>query len=222
MKVKVQRLGVREGYDRWSATYDETSNPLVALDDQHSLALLDPRPGERILDAACGTGRHLARLVQAETRPVGLDFARGMLRAARQRLPQALLVQADLHHGLPLRRGSLDAALFALVGEHLTGLDVVFLEAHAVLKRGGRLVFSVFHPELAATGIEANFEQHGTEYRLGAERHSVEDYLDAVRGAGFRDVKWREYAGDSSLARRIPKAAKYVGRKLLLIVSARA
>src|SRR6267143_3913913 len=32
-KRRTERLGVREGYDRWSETYDATPNPLVALDE---------------------------------------------------------------------------------------------------------------------------------------------------------------------------------------------
>ena len=32
-KRRIERLGVREGYDRWSETYDATPNPVVALDE---------------------------------------------------------------------------------------------------------------------------------------------------------------------------------------------
>ncbi len=37
---------------------DRTENPLIALDRRYTLKLLGPRPGERVLDAACGTGAH--------------------------------------------------------------------------------------------------------------------------------------------------------------------
>jgi hypothetical protein len=29
-KRRIERLGVREGYDRWSETYDATPNPVIA------------------------------------------------------------------------------------------------------------------------------------------------------------------------------------------------
>ena len=75
MSKRVERPGVREGYDRWSDSYDETPNPLVSLDRRHTVRALDPRPGERVLDAGCGTGAHLGRLCAARSLPVGLDFS---------------------------------------------------------------------------------------------------------------------------------------------------
>jgi hypothetical protein len=40
MDKKVRRLGVRDGYDEWSETYDATPNPLVALDRRYTMRLL--------------------------------------------------------------------------------------------------------------------------------------------------------------------------------------
>ncbi len=220
MNKRVERPGVREGYDRWSETYDETPNPLVSLDRRHTLQALDPRPGEWVLDAGCGTGAYLGSLCDARCRPVGLDLSHGMLRIAQRAAPQATLVQADLNRSLPVRPGAFDALLFALVSEHLTNLKQFFNEAFAALRRGGRLIFSAFHPELALAGIEANFERDGTEYRLGAERHTVDDYLQKISDAGFQRLEWREYCGDYRLQKEVPWAAKYIDRPLLLLVRA--
>ncbi len=175
MADRVRRVGVREGYDRWAATYDRTPNPLVALDRRYTPSILGARAGEAILDAGCGTGAHLARLRRERSRPVGMDFSRAMLLVARARMPEVALVQATLDGPLPVMPGTFDAVLCALVGEHLTGLPTVFREFRNALKSGGRMVFSVFHPEMAAAGIEANFEREGTEYRLGAIRYRTDD-----------------------------------------------
>ena len=69
--------------------------------------------------------------------------------------------------------------------------------------------------------IEANFERDGTEYRLGAERYTVDDYLNHISDAGFQRVEWREYAAVQRLVEEVPSAAKYVGRPLLLLVRAK-
>ena len=221
MKRRVERPGVREGYDKWSATYDATPNPVVVLDRRVAFDALNPKAGEAVLDAGCGTGSHLSRLSAVYARPVGLDFSRGMLRVARRKAPQAMLAQADLNDPLPIRGQVFDAVLCSLVSEHLTNLSRFFKESFAALRRGGRLVFSAFHPEPARAGVEANFEQNGTEYRLGAEPYTSDDYLHRISDAGFSDLDWREYAPDDRLIAEVPWATKYAGSPLLLLVVAR-
>jgi SAM-dependent methyltransferase len=217
---RISRPGVRAGYDRWAESYDATANPLVALDRRHTPAHLRAAEGESILDAGCGTGAHLRGILAAGARPIGVDFSRGMLRVARRGLPGVPLAQADLNVTLPVRRSAFDAVLCALVSEHLTNLRGLFTDAFASLRRGGRFVFSAFHPEIAAAGVEANFEVDGTEVRLGAERHTVADYLNEMDAAGFRDLRWREYTVADEDVAAIPKAAKYARRPLLLVVDA--
>ncbi len=220
MSKRVQRPGVRTGYDLWAETYDATANPLVALDRRHTLAHLRPAPGERILDAGCGTGANLRGIVAAGGRAVGVDFSLGMLRVARRSIPGVPLAQADLHQALPLRRARFDGFLCALVSEHLESLRTLFTEAFAVVRRGGRLVFSAFHPDVARAGVEANFQDGDVEYRLGARQYTVESYLDHIDDAGFRNVRWREYGVDAALVEQVPKARKYLGGPLLLVVDA--
>jgi SAM-dependent methyltransferase len=218
---RVARPGLREGYDLWSETYDQTPNPLVALDRRFTMGLLSPKAGESILDEACGTGRHLRTMAVARSVPVGLDLSQSMLRVARRNCLPVPLAQADLERELPLRRGLFDAVLCALVGEHLRNLAVLFREAFQVLKPGGRLVFSVFHPEMVAAGIESNFEYSGVEYRLGARRHSVADYVNGIADAGFRAVRRHEFCGDADLVSEVPRARKYLHQPLLLVVEGR-
>jgi SAM-dependent methyltransferase len=220
MGKKIERPGVREGYDQWSSTYDQMPNPLVALDRRHTIPLLKPDRRERILDAGCGTGANLPALVRAGSQVMGVDLSHGMLQVARRAVPTVPLVQADLDAQLPVQRGAFDAVLCALVGEHLPRPAHFFGQAHEALAPGGRLVFSVFHPACAAAGIEANFERGDVEYRLGAIRHSVDDYLNALCDAGFQGVQLQEFTGDEALASAVPAARKYVGQPLLLAVRA--
>ncbi|MBI5365250.1 MAG: class I SAM-dependent methyltransferase [Planctomycetes bacterium] len=221
MEQRIERVGVREGYDRWSATYDATPNPVVALDARVTLDRLAAKAGERVLDAGCGTGRNLARLVAAGARCTGIDFSEGMLGVARARFPELDLRQADLHAPLPFADASFDAVLCALIAEHLNELDPCLAECRRVLVPGGRLSFSVYHPRMAEAGKEANFEQDGVEYRLGAVRHSLDDYRAAFERAGWRDAQFEEHVGDEELARALPIARRYVGFPLLLTVLAR-
>lgn len=220
MTRRIERVGAREGYDRWAETYDATDNPVVGMDQRHALAALRPRAGERVLDAGCGTGRHLRGLLAAGCRVTGVDFSAGMLAVARRRAPGVPLARADLQRGLPFAADTFDAVLCALVGEHLSDLAACFGEIARVMGPGARFVFTVYAPELAAAGSEANFEAGGVEYRLGAELHTGEDYVRAMAEAGLGRIRRAAHAGDEALAREVPSAIKYVRRPLLLVIEA--
>ncbi len=220
MKSKrTRRIDVRRGYDLWAPTYDKTPNPVVVMDSRFALRLLRPSRGERILDAGCGTGRNLKRILESGAIAYGVDFSPGMLQTARRLIPEASLVQANLE-ALPFRRESFDAILCALVGEHMPDLHACFDEFRAVLKTNGRLVFTVYHPDLAAEGKEANFEIDDTQYKLGAIRYAVTDYIKAIRASGFSEIRSHEYKGDAELARVLPGARKWIDHNMLLAITA--
>jgi SAM-dependent methyltransferase len=218
---EIRRVSAREGYDLWAETYDETPNPVVAMDARHTLDVLAPKPDERILDAGCGTGRHLGPILRAGSYPVGVDFSRGMLNVARRNYPEVPLAVADLQRSLPFETGCFDAVLCALIGEHLDELPLALREMHRVLGVGGRLVFSVYHPEMAAAGKEANFERSGVEYRLGAQRYTIIDYANLLEDAGFENPARHEFLGDKRLVRSIPPAKKLLGFPVLVVFEAR-
>ncbi|HEU4699786.1 MAG TPA: methyltransferase domain-containing protein [Gemmatimonadales bacterium] len=64
------------------------------------------RPGWRVLDVACGPGRHARAFEAAGARPVGLDLSMALLRHA-QRTTRAPLVRADMRT-IPIRPRSMD------------------------------------------------------------------------------------------------------------------
>jgi len=190
------------------------------MDSRHTIKLLAPNRGELILDAGCGTGRNLPPLLLAGSIAIGVDFSYAMVQVSRRRLRDAAVALADLQGGLPFGDHSFDAVLCALIGEHLSDLRAVFDEFYRVLKPGARLVFSVYHPEMSAAGIEANFEREGIEYRLGAVHYSVTEHVRILEEAGFVGIRSLEFRGDEELIEAVPSAAKYLGRPVLLVLSA--
>ncbi|MBZ5610549.1 MAG: methyltransferase domain-containing protein [Acidobacteriia bacterium] len=59
------------------------------------LELLQPRPGERILDVGCGTGQLTAEIARSGAEVTGLDNSPDMLAQARKNYPQLKFVAAD-------------------------------------------------------------------------------------------------------------------------------
>jgi ubiquinone/menaquinone biosynthesis C-methylase UbiE len=110
-------------------------------------ALLQPAPGERILDIGCGGGafcRHLAPLVAPGGSVVGIDAAQaavdvaGRLSALEDR-SVLTFARAD-GHDLPFADASFDAAVCISVLEFCDDPRRVLAEARRVLRPGGRLL----------------------------------------------------------------------------------
>ena len=77
--------------------YDDDAG-FVAAYGESVLDLLDPQPGERVLDLGCGTGHltaGLAERVGPDGRVVGVDSAPDMVHQARETYPELDFVRAD-------------------------------------------------------------------------------------------------------------------------------
>jgi len=105
-------------------------------------------PGRRVLDLACGAGRHLRAMTAAGVRPVGADFSSDLLAEALRRGSRAL-VRCDMR-SLPFRDGSFDAAtmFFHSFGYFETEAEDarVLHEVSRVLVAGGGLLLHLPRP----------------------------------------------------------------------------
>jgi SAM-dependent methyltransferase len=114
--------------------------------------LLATRPGERVLDAACGNGLTSRRLARAGASVVAFDFSPAMIALARERsagLPIEYRVadatDPDALRALAPER-SLDAALCNMALMDVADLSALFAAVARLLRPGGRFVFSITHP----------------------------------------------------------------------------
>jgi SAM-dependent methyltransferase len=109
---------------------------------------LELQPGWRVLDVACGAGRHARAFVEAGALCFGVDLSATLLRVAR-RLTSASLIRADMRQ-LPIRPGSmhLTVNLFTSFGyfdrdaEHRMALE----EMISTLQPGGWFVIDFLNP----------------------------------------------------------------------------
>jgi len=214
--------GVRDGYDRWAAVYDHDANPLPALEEPIVRAAVgDPR-GLEALDLGCGTGRHALWLAARGARVTAVDFSEGMLAEARHKPGAAAIrfVIHDLHERLPFPDRSFDLIVSGLLLEHLRELGGFFGEARRVLRPGGRAIVSAMHPAMFLRGAQARFTdpRSGELVMPGSADHALSALVMATVRAGFRLAGMREAAPDESLAARVPRAAKYIGWPMLVVL----
>ena len=194
------------GYRLWSETYDAPLR-LFPVEEPTVRALLSEVPPGRVLDAACGTGRHSVWLAAQGHEVVGVDASADMLARARAKLPQARFEQGDLT-ALPLADASVDLALCALALVHLPELAPAFAELARVVRPGGRVVISDVHPFLISLGWQAQFRTAagGTGF-IRLPRHLPSDYVRAAVAADLALRTMRETLLSPDSAVTIAQAA---------------
>ena len=103
--------------------------------NQWSVGLMDPHPGQMVLDAGCGNGRPLSLLVAAGCTAVALDRSFGMLRE----VSHALRAAADVQR-LPFPDNAFDAAACFMMLYHVADQESAAAELRRVVRPGGVLV----------------------------------------------------------------------------------
>ena len=143
--------------------------------------------GDRILDLACGPGRHAAALERLGGRVVGFDLSRAMLRRARERT-RVGLVRGDMR-ALPFRAGSFALAvnLFTSFGYFLSDDEHrrVVYQVAAALAPGGHFVLDYLNAELVRRTVQRSAD---AERRSGAGERRTEVRVTRRIGQGGRFV----------------------------------
>ena len=98
-------------------------------------ALLEPQPGERILDVGCGEGNHLSFFNPSLYSRYGLDASPLMIRRARERLGNRAVLKAGMAEDLPFEDNEFDIVLFINTLEFLDEPLAALKEAGRVAKR---------------------------------------------------------------------------------------
>lgn len=183
------------------ATYDESFSKEIAENYERDfvpaigrpmaedlVAAADLRPGERVLDVACGTG------VVA-----GLDPNPGMLAVARESVPPGATV--DWHEApaeaIPLPDGSFDVVLCGMGLQFFSDRRAGLREIRRVLAPGGRLVASLPGPvpaplEIMAEELSRHVGPEGATFVHAVfSLHDADEIRALATDAGFRDVDVR-------------------------------
>jgi ubiquinone/menaquinone biosynthesis C-methylase UbiE len=213
----------RDGYDQWAASYDEEGNPLIALEEPEADKALGDVAGLDVLDVGTGTGRHALRLAARGARVTAIDFSDGMLAKARAKegAERVRFEKHDVTRSLPYADASFDRVLSALVLEHISDVAAFFRQLGRVTRPDGRIVVTAMHPAMFLRGVSARFRDGETGEFLRPRSYVMQlsDYVMGAVDADLRIVSLVERAPDDALAARVPRAAKYIGWRMLFAMS---
>ncbi|MCM3702430.1 trans-aconitate 2-methyltransferase [Paenibacillus macerans] len=81
-------MGNEPSIHRWRPESYDPKHNFAAKPGAGVLSLLQPQPGERILDIGCGAGDLAAEIAAAGAVPIGIDLSEEMVKRARQKYPE--------------------------------------------------------------------------------------------------------------------------------------
>ena len=161
------------------------------------LERLGLKPGEWLLDAGCGGGRHCVGALELGASCVGLDLDLSELRRARDAIEargavagSASVSQADVFR-LPFKDGQFDRVICAEVMEHVHDYEAALGELVRVLRPGGSMGVTIptASSEWFYFGLSREyFESPGGHIRIFEPKqlaHAMSRRGLAVRGVGF-------------------------------------
>ena len=153
----------------------------------HMLEVLDPRPGERILDLGCGDGALTEKLVAAGARVVGIDSSAEQVAAACARGLDARVMNGE-ELGFD---GAFDAVFSNAALHWMPAADKVIGGVWRALASGGRFVGEMGGGHNIATVVQA---LDGAMGRRGIDADalfpwyfpSAQEYRRRLEDVGFR------------------------------------
>lgn len=164
LKSHIPEKEAGAAYDLWSVSYDnQPGNLMLDLDEKLFARLLENTclHGKKVADIGCGTGRHWGKILrQQPDNLTGFDVSAGMLHRLIKKFPEAEthLIHDDRLPNVPT--DSFDIIISTLTVAHIEDLEQALLAWCRILKPGGEILITDFHPDSLANGGKRTFK-HG-------------------------------------------------------------
>ena len=213
------RVSPKEGYALWADTCDSTLSPISALSDrlvrpwiercvgtsadaadtsvcattldggadfQSAAPRLISALSRRIIDVGAGTGRWTARLAA-----LGFDASPDMLAVAAGKPGVRGRLAVGDAMVLPIATASADLVLCTLMLAYARNPLTAWRELTRILKPGGSLILTDFHPDAAAYGWRRTFRSHGQIYEIENHPYSLNQL--AAEGLMLREYRHAKF-----------------------------
>jgi ubiquinone/menaquinone biosynthesis C-methylase UbiE len=199
----VAEKSVVDAYDLWSDDYDkQPDNLMLHLDAKLFSQLIDPIviKDKHIADIGCGTGRHWPTLFGKQ--PValtGFDVSGGMLKKLNEKYPEAhtRLITDNLFSDIP--DATYDVIVSTLTVAHIEDIEEAILAWSRLLKHGGEIIITDFHPHTLAFGGKRTFKHNNTVMTVRNYVHPIYAIKDVMLKNNFRLLSQEEIKIDESM-----------------------
>jgi len=183
---------VKAGYDRIAASYLASRNQ-----EQEDVRLLDELiaqlpAGAKVLDAGCGAGVPIARILSRHFEVTGVDFSEAQVQMARQLVPEANFICQDIT-ALTFTDASFDAicSYYAIIHIPREQHAALLRDFYRLLKPGGLALLCLG----ASDNPDDVDNYHGTT--MYWSHYDAPTNLRLVGEAGF-EILWQRLVTDST------------------------
>ncbi|WP_419698372.1 class I SAM-dependent methyltransferase [Mucilaginibacter sp. NFX135] len=192
-----------DAYDIWAGSYDsQPDNLMLHLDGKLFEQLISNVDinGKQVADIGCGTGRHWPLLFGKEPGTLtGFDVSGGMLKKLNEKYPQAHthMITNNLFSVIPDE--TYDVIISTLTVAHIEDIDEAMQAWSRLLKSGGELIITDFHPHILASGGKRTFKHNNSVMAVQNYVHPIYTIKDALLRNNFRLLIQEEIKIDESM-----------------------
>ena len=201
---------VIDEYTRIAPDYDKKWSFYIDATTRETVARLNLRPTDRVLDVGCGTGSLLYYLVSSypKAQLSGIDLVPEMLAIARRRLPPSIELREGSVEHLPFEDEQFDIVVSCSMFHYIHNPITALRQIHRVLRSGGQLVITDRCDDYIACRIcdlylrlfnRAHFKTYGKK-----------ECLRLLEEADYTEVKVESFKINWLWGLMIARAKKYV------------
>lgn len=168
---------------------------MLALDEQVFGDMLPAVSiaGGVVVDVGCGTGRHWQKLLDhAPARLAGFDVSAGMLTMLRKKYPAAETYLMSDQSLSALDTASCDLLVSTLTVAHIPDLPAALTEWNRVLKPGGHILITDYHPAALAKGGQRTFREGEQLIAVRNHVYPISRLLHITDALGLTTVSFTE------------------------------
>jgi len=181
-------LAPEKAYEIWSANYDnQPGNLMLDLDEKIFSDLIEniDLRDKKVADIGCGTGRHWLKIyAKNPSRLMGFDISEPMLALLKKKYPFALTQKTTDNLLTAIPDCSVDIIVSTLTIAHIENIEEAIASWTRILKNGGELIVTDFHPALLASGGKRSFSHGGKNLSVKNYTHPIEKMKKIFSDAG--------------------------------------